>query len=1367
MWDRDVRGQRRGARGNGSGGGAPGSPAERARADRFAADLFGEAPAPVEQWTPMPTPIALPSGGPDLGRVFDRVVYGGAQVIALPPDGPEADEAWAEVVWEPVALPGSAAPLQAFSPGQLVVQRALGEARLATVRVLGEDVEPHMLYGPRGLIREDTLVLGQRPQPTPAPAPTGWTFPFRLQELDSHFDEAWRKRARAAGVAALDGDRDTSYRSFLGLVYRAQFGGHFPLYSRKKADRQAWHGAVDIPIPAAAVGKLAVRSIGDGTVVGASLDTAYSGPGNGGVIVVVRHELPDGRSFLVRYVHLHNLLCTDLGSEDRTRVPSASEFLRWTEAEKVDWTTWLRGRRRILPLRAGTRVRAGEALGPLGFLHSGHHLHLEIISRDVFEGLEPLASREALQAMDPAQANRHRSARGNVGRAYWADPGDRDGWIWYHPLHFLQLLAGGTLEDTAPAAAARAPRPPAPATRPTAPTAPAATGAARWAVDGEAPDHRHLQAHPASHLPFSFGVAHLEQLCALNRFPLAAAGDRLLFGLRGCTLEGEALGSGWTTAARLVETTPDHDGARCLLGVWDWPGGRIRLFKGSTVPSAGSMRKFVHNQPGDRCNLLPTGFYPYRVGTHARSKPREVKGAFRQQGAVVVLRTLDDLVYTVADTWDSGVVHDNLHPARRVGSDGFSSQGCQTVPGEYDRQTGVHAGAWRDFREAAGLTPAAAPPGEDGRAFHYVLLTGREARLVGQLANPGAALTRLRFGSSGGEVTRLQEGLRRAGHYTGAATALMDVETTLAFVRWQRAVDGGRADAIVTPEALRQLAPAPAPAALAPPAVAPPVPLAPDATFILRASVGRGGVNAPDDVAALKDRLIALGYHWVKPGRTVDADIFHAIDLVQSIAAGRHRVRGDGRVDVPGATLDWLQARNAPRWQVMPAGSPAEGFHNFELTDTRDKHDYGTSWLADVIRAAGAHYRDNHLRAHPAATPLTTNNVSLPRGGDTPKHSGHETGLACDLRLPRLDGQAGGITPTSPTYDRNAARAMLQALRAQPPVAKIYFNDETLIAESLCKPQDDHDDHIHFEIRPPTRLPTPTAHPPVPIPVPVPAPLSPAPLSTTAPTAPTTAFRPFFITAYHVAIEPPTTTDPLVPLLSKTGDVIAQVPAGFFAEMALQGSGRLKDGRLLSGAGWRAPGDHDYAPVLAVHRRRYPAGNKYQDRTKVSGISLEDDDITSVRAYAVTPTAKEGLGYGILRGIPLDPYRTLAADIGAFESSDDRYRGAVGKSRSRVVINGKTGLVPTGTRVYIRQLDGFTLPDGKRHDGWLQVNDTGGAIYGAHFDVFVGARDNGPPLLKLAREGTFMDIWFEGIEDRVPADYSYGFPRKRGRRSNA
>ncbi len=247
----------------------------------------------------------------------------------------------------------------------------------------------------------------------------------------------------------------------------------------------------------------------------------------------------------------------------------------------------------------------------------------------------------------------------------------------------------------------------------------------------------------------------------------------------------------------------------------------------------------------------------------------------------------------------------------------------------------------------------------------------------------------------------------------------------------------------------------------------------------LHASVGSGGVNNPDDVQALKERLIELGYNWLRVDSVVDQTTIDTIRLFQSIMRGRSTVGGtgvDGRVDVPGLTLSWLQASNAPRWQEMPAGSGAEGFFNVELADPNDEHDFGTDWMAETIRSAGALYKQDYIdtAGGPAAL-LTVNDVSLPRGGNTPDHAGHETGLGCDLRLPRTDGTAPGATTWQTAgYDRAAMRAMLTALRdaevaGETLVTQVFFNDPVLIGEGLCTNEPGHDNHVHFDIQPPTR----------------------------------------------------------------------------------------------------------------------------------------------------------------------------------------------------------------------------------------------------------------------------------------------------------
>ena len=245
----------------------------------------------------------------------------------------------------------------------------------------------------------------------------------------------------------------------------------------------------------------------------------------------------------------------------------------------------------------------------------------------------------------------------------------------------------------------------------------------------------------------------------------------------------------------------------------------------------------------------------------------------------------------------------------------------------------------------------------------------------------------------------------------------------------------------------------------------------------ISASVGRNGVNKVKDVVKTKRRLVALGFRWLIPdGKRADGkmgpETIRAIQLFQAIKNGFDIVanlKNDGRIDPGGDTHLWLQATNAPRWVRMPAGSVAQGYVNDEVANTADNHDFGTDWLANTLRATGAAYKASFLTANPRASVLRVNDTSMPRGGDTPDHAGHETGLVCDVFLPRRDGGAGGIVVTHPKYDRAAMRAMLKAFLAQPLADRVLLNDSVLVSEGLCRPAAGHENHAHLEIRPPLR----------------------------------------------------------------------------------------------------------------------------------------------------------------------------------------------------------------------------------------------------------------------------------------------------------
>jgi hypothetical protein len=235
----------------------------------------------------------------------------------------------------------------------------------------------------------------------------------------------------------------------------------------------------------------------------------------------------------------------------------------------------------------------------------------------------------------------------------------------------------------------------------------------------------------------------------------------------------------------------------------------------------------------------------------------------------------------------------------------------------------------------------------------------------------------------------------------------------------------------------------------------------------LNGSVGQKGKNQPDDVLAVKNRLADLGFPVTRDS-LVNPDTIHIIKLFQSIIKGETVIVGDGRIDLNGPTLKFLQAANAPQWLEMPKGSPAEGFINHDDRQG-DNHDFGTSWMIEMIQTSAQLYLNTYLASHPSAALIQTNDLSKPRGGITSTHATHQTGLSCDIRLPRKDGQSGGIVYTDSQYDRDAMRAILQAIRNQSKYAikRILFNDDTLIDEDLCVFAKGHDNHAHFDIIPP------------------------------------------------------------------------------------------------------------------------------------------------------------------------------------------------------------------------------------------------------------------------------------------------------------
>lgn len=314
---------------------------------------------------------------------------------------------------------------------------------------------------------------------------------------------------------------------------------------------------------------------------------------------------------------------------------------------------------------------------------------------------------------------------------------------------------------------------------------------ANWPPDNVTFDYAHLTQFANVSEPFAFTPQHLEELISLNSITREPQLGKVLFGLRGCTLAGTADRATWAKEHSLRELRPNHLDANCIIGVWDVAAGQIALFKASTVPGVDLMQKQIEGSLG--CNMLPTGFHQYKVGPHRG--PRQ-PGAFRQQTSLWVHRTKKNLLFAANDAgneWDDmdgELPFDNIHAAMLTGRSRppyFSSAGCQVVAGAYNGK--VPTGPWADFRKAAGLAHPPEMKGsqetkDDGRAFDYVLLTGKEARLVS--TGEKQSLRALRYGSSGPAVLQLQEKLAAQPTESGLAkTGTLDRKTQGAVIRWQ------------------------------------------------------------------------------------------------------------------------------------------------------------------------------------------------------------------------------------------------------------------------------------------------------------------------------------------------------------------------------------------------------------------------------------------------------------------------------------------------------------------------------------------------------------------------------------------------------
>lgn len=260
-------------------------------------------------------------------------------------------------------------------------------------------------------------------------------------------------------------------------------------------------------------------------------------------------------------------------------------------------------------------------------------------------------------------------------------------------------------------------------------------------------------------MSYTLTEQHLHRLCEINNFNVPTD-QMIFFGIRG-SLPVDTSNHDFAAQHDLSSLDVNYVNPRCTLIQWRPAKGDFAVFPGSTVPNI-SYIKAAKAKNGAGANQLVTGYYgDYRKGFHMGGKPGE-HAAFRQTDAHPIRRSADDFDYQNDDRVEFENPYDNIHAAwcQGISSNSYASAGCQVIVGypKCPKRPQPNIGPWKAFHANAYKLS------QD--SFPYVLLTGHDALQV--ITQPvGAIPVRVRFGSTGPLVGKVQTALKNANFYEG------------------------------------------------------------------------------------------------------------------------------------------------------------------------------------------------------------------------------------------------------------------------------------------------------------------------------------------------------------------------------------------------------------------------------------------------------------------------------------------------------------------------------------------------------------------------------------------------------------------------
>lgn len=223
----------------------------------------------------------------------------------------------------------------------------------------------------------------------------------------------------------------------------------------------------------------------------------------------------------------------------------------------------------------------------------------------------------------------------------------------------------------------------------------------------------------------------------------------------------------------------------------------------------------------------------------------------------------------------------------------------------------------------------------------------------------------------------------------------------------------------------------------------------------INASVGKGGKNQKADVVIVQN-LLNDHITQLIPLRFLKEDGLFGPATERAITEFQRRACGmagpDGRIDPTGRTLRTLSPLTRLPEILVPY-RPGHGLYVY----TKSGKLHGTpATIASVQKLA-------REISGSLGVEIGVGDISLELGGKMPGHNSHRKGTDVDIRPLRADGKHLPVTINdAKSYSRDRTKKVVEALRKDPNLKVILFNDRNI---SGVKSYDGHDNHLHVRFK--------------------------------------------------------------------------------------------------------------------------------------------------------------------------------------------------------------------------------------------------------------------------------------------------------------